>query len=181
MNIQGEVDRYDSKWTIFISAGLGLLSYIIMNIAAQYDPKKRITEMEGKFESLTFWLTLFISMLGLFFVYNASIHSSGRNIFEYIHILLGILFIFLGNYMFNMRPNYFIGVRTPWTLENEDIWKRTHQFAGKLFFISGIAIILICLLPIEKVLRNKISLGLMLVSAFIPVLYSYIIYRNTNQ
>lgn len=57
-----------------------------------------------------------------------------------VPIGVGMLFIVLGNYMPKIKPNYFIGIRTPWTLENEVVWQKTHRVGGKVFVIMGVLI-----------------------------------------
>ncbi|MDP9040747.1 MAG: SdpI family protein, partial [Bacteroidota bacterium] len=89
----------------------------------------------------------------------------------------GLLFAFIGNYMHNIKPNYFAGFRLPWTLENEENWKKTHALAGKLWFVGGIFISVICLL-----LPPKPSIAafytIMIVITLIPCVYSYRLYRK---
>ena len=67
--------------------------------------------------------------------------------------LIGLLFAFLGNYFKTIKPNYFIGIRTPWTLENEEVWKKTHLIGGKLWFVGGLLMALTFVLPNEMLER----------------------------
>jgi uncharacterized membrane protein len=91
-------------------------------------------------------------------------------------VLAGALFIVLGNYMTKMRRNFFIGIRTPWTLANEDVWFRTHRLGGKTFVIGGIALLLVPFagLPATAVAFPVIGLS----AALVPAVYSYVIYRR---
>ena len=57
-------------------------------------------------------------------------------------ILVGLLFIVIGNYLPQCKPNYFVGIKTPWTLSNEEVWRKTHRFSGKVFVVLGIIMIL---------------------------------------
>jgi len=59
-------------------------------------------------------------------------------------LLFGMLFIYLGFLLEHAEPNWFVGIRTPWTLSSESVWKKTHRLGGKLFKIAGI----ICLLGV---------------------------------
>lgn len=97
-------------------------------------------------------------------------------------IFIFVLFVFtiLGNYMRSFRPNYFVGIRTPWTLESEIVWKKTHELGGKLFFYNGIIGIILCFLLDEKVLPY-IEITLILLASIIPIIFSYIYYRKIKN
>ena len=93
-------------------------------------------------------------------------------------ILLGALFAFLGNYLGKVRRNFFIGIRTPWTLADEDVWFRTHRFSGKLFVIAGLIGMLGAALPDDR--GMPFILGVVIVAALISIVYSYAIYRQLH-
>ncbi|HTD42217.1 MAG TPA: SdpI family protein, partial [Mucilaginibacter sp.] len=91
--------------------------------------------------------------------------------------VVGLLFAFIGNIMHSIKPNYFAGVRTPWTLEDDDTWRATHRLAGKLWFTGGIALtIAVLLLPVKAGMIVFMSMIAILV--LIPVIYSYIYYKK---
>jgi uncharacterized membrane protein len=92
---------------------------------------------------------------------------------------LGLLFAFLGNIFYSLKPNYFIGIRTPWSLEDEQNWRRTHQLAGKVWFAGGLLIILLSmLLPLQAAIIAFISITLII--SIIPIVYSFQIYQRTK-
>lgn len=62
--------------------------------------------------------------------------------------LIGLLFVFLGNVMYSLKPNYFAGIRVPWTLDSDDNWKATHRVAGIVWFAGGL-LFLICALAMD--------------------------------
>jgi uncharacterized membrane protein len=94
-------------------------------------------------------------------------------------ILAGALFIVLGNYMAKMRRNFFIGIRTPWTLANEDVWFRTHRLAGPVFVLAGIALMIVPLAGLNAV---AIALpAIAFAAALVPAVYSYVIYRRIEK
>ena len=90
---------------------------------------------------------------------------------------VGLLFAVIGNYMPNLKPNYFAGLRLPWTLENEDNWRKTHRLAGKLFFSGGLILAIICLFtsPIASIII--FFAGTMIIT-IIPCVYSYKLYKR---
>ncbi len=174
-NIEGKIDRYGSKnELVLVSLLLPFLTYLIFLIVPKIDPKNKINKMGSKYGSLKFYLVLLMSIIAIFIILsakNSSLFSS-----KYLLVLLGMLFIILGNYMKTMKPNYFIGIRTPWTLENEQVWKATHKKASILWFIGGLLIVIFSL-----TLNQKLSfitfVVITLVISFYPVIYSYFKYK----
>ena len=91
-------------------------------------------------------------------------------------ILFGGLFVVMGNYMAKIKRNWFIGIRTPWTLSSEAVWQKTHQLGGKLFVLLGVAMIVVAFLP--NTISWNIFIGSLVTVALTPVVYSYILYRR---
>jgi len=115
-----------------------------------------------------------MSLLAIFILYSAQ-SESVFNI-KIVFALLGFLFIGLGNYLPTLRPNYFIGIKTPWTLESETVWKATHQLAGKLWFFGGASLtLLVLILPVEN------SFGVFMtgvaILALVPTVFSYVRFK----
>lgn len=87
---------------------------------------------------------------------------------------MGILFVVMGNLLGKVTRNFFVGIRTPWTLANEEVWYRTHRLAGKLFVAAGLIVAATSFLGL-RIWPIAISVGL---AGLIPVVYSYVIYRR---
>lgn len=178
-NIKGEIDRYgDKSELIIIPFLLPLLVYLIFLVVPKIDPKNKLNQMGGKLQSIKFLLTTLMSILALFIIYTAKNQSFTNP--NYIVIIIGVLFIVIGNYFKTIKPNYFIGIRTPWTLENETVWKKTHRLGGKMWFIGGILIVILSLV-LNKSLSFTIFMTITGVITIIPIAYSYLIYRNEVQ
>ena len=178
-NIHGEIDRYGDKIELLIVPFLlPFLVYLIFLVVPKIDPKKKLQKMGGKFQTIKFILTTFMSILALFIIYTAKNQSITNP--NYIVLFVGVLFIILGNYFQTIKPNYFIGIRTPWTLENDDNWKETHKLGGKLWFIGGILIVVLSLI-LDKSLNFTAFLIITGVIVIIPVVYSYLLYRNERN
>jgi uncharacterized membrane protein len=93
--------------------------------------------------------------------------------------LVGALFIVLGISMTDMRRNFVIGIRTPWTLANDDVWDRTHRLGGRIFVIAGA---LLMIAPFGGLKAVAIAFPLIAIgAALIPVVYSYVIYRRLER
>lgn len=130
-DVNGEIDRYGDKFELLmIPFLLPLLVYVLFSVIPIIDPKNKLTKMGNKLQSLKALMTIFMSVLALFIIYTAK-NQSMTNL-NYIILLIGVLYIILGNYLKTIKPNYFIGIRTPWTLQNETVWKKTHKLAGVL-------------------------------------------------
>ena len=131
--------------------------------------------MGGKQYQLKFIVVLLMSTLA-FIILHISVNqftSSPKLIF----IPIGGLFITLGNYFKVIQPNYFIGIKTPWTLENKEVWKLTHILAGKLWIIGGLLIVLGSL-TIDKSVFIYIFIGTLAIITLVPVIYSYIKFKE---
>ena len=96
---------------------------------------------------------------------------------KFVFIAMGLLFALLGNNMYNIKPNYFAGLRLPWTLENEENWRKTHQFAGRLWFFGGIGFAIIAVFMNNKwaTYTGAVILGILII---IPIFYSYSFYKQ---
>lgn len=178
-NIKGEIDRYGSKTELLLIAILlPLLTYILFLIIPKIDPKGKIRKMGNKYQKIKFLLTTFMSILATFIIYTA-LHQSLANP-NYIILLIGILYIILGNYFKTLKPNYFIGIKTPWTLENEIVWKKTHQLAGKMWFIAGL-IIVINSLFLKKQINFILFFSITIIITILPIFYSFLEYKNGKK
>lgn len=175
-NSSGEIDRYGEKIELLlIPILLPLLVYVIFLVIPRIDPKKKLNKMGNKLHTLKTLMTILMSILALFILYSAKNQSFDNP--NYMVLLIGVLYIILGNFFKTIKHNYFIGIRTPWTLENERVWKETHKLGGKLWFIGGIIVVLSSLM-----LDNKQNFTLFLIIttilALVPVVYSYIRFKK---
>lgn len=182
--LNGQPDRYGNKSELFLPVGIMVVVsigvYYLLNNLHRIDPKKSYTEENrGRMQRFALGLTLFMSALGCFIVQSAvdgKINMSGN----YMVVLIGLLFTFLGNYMYTIKPNYFAGFRLPWTLHDNENWRLTHKLAGVLWFAGGLLIALLAL-----VLPAKFAMGafitITLIITLIPAVYSYRLYANKKK
>jgi uncharacterized membrane protein len=101
------------------------------------------------------------------------------NITSIILVMVSLLFTFLGNLMYHIKPNYFIGIRLPWTLENENNWRHTHRLAGITWFIGGIISATLSML-IQPKTMFIIFIGITFLLVLVPGIYSFILFKRTN-
>ncbi|MCX6250075.1 MAG: SdpI family protein [Bacteroidetes bacterium] len=171
-NLAGDVDDWSGKTTLlFLPGALGIGIYLLMLLIPVLDPKKKIQQMGDKYYTFRFMLTFFFSLFATYLLYisrTGSLKSPNMLI-----ALIGVLFAILGNYFQTVRPNYFLGIRTPWTLENEQVWKKTHRLGGRLWMAGGMLIAVLSFF-ISSNLALAIILGIILsVMVFVPVVFSY--------
>jgi len=178
-NIRGEVDRYGEKTEmILIPVLLPLLVYLIFLVVPKIDPKNKLNKMGNKLHSLKFVLTTLMSGLALFLIFSAQ-HQNFTNP-NLIFVFIGLMYLVFGNYFKTIKANYFIGIRTPWTLESETVWKETHRLAGKLWLAGGLLVIISALFLDDKmnVLTFFIITGII---TLVPAVYSYFIFKKENK
>lgn len=176
-NGAGEIDRYgDKKELVAMLCMLVGITYFVLLIIPSVDPKQKLQNMGNKLNNFRMILALFISGLAVYILYNVQQKSSNPGIG---FAIIGLLFAFLGNYFKTIKPNYFIGIRTPWTLENEEVWKKTHIMGGKLWFVGGLLLTLTFLVP------NKFQvytfLGIVAVITIVPIIYSYLEFKKIKN
>ncbi|MBD3247693.1 DUF1648 domain-containing protein [Candidatus Falkowbacteria bacterium] len=178
-NFAGEPDAYSGKtFAAFFFPVLILGIYLLMTFIPMLDPKK---ERYAQFIKpyLIFRSIFVLFMTAIYFI--ASIANLGYdlNIGAWIASLVGVLFIVLGNYMGKIKNNWFVGVRTPWTLSSEEVWNKTHRFSGRVFIAAGILIALTGFAPAQ--LRLPLFIIAILSIVFGTIIYSYIIYLKEKK
>ncbi len=177
--MDGKPNGWSSKASfICIIPGMLIGIYTLFTVIPFIDPKGRITAMGKKYFMFKLFLMLFMVALS-FFMIQSAISKDGGNA-NMMFVMVGALFAFLGNYMQAVKPNYFIGIRTPWTLENEVVWRKTHALGGKLYFIAGL---LIMILPfiLTNTIFFPVFIGLAVTASVIPIIYSYIAFRQEKK
>lgn len=177
-NGSGKIDRWGKKSElILIILIISGISYLLMLILPALDPKGNLQKMGNKFMQIRYYLVIFMSALGIFIIYGSQQKESKPT---FIFVLIGLLFAVLGNYFKTVKPNYFVGIRTPWTLENEEVWKKTHQLGGKLWFVGGLLIVLSSLV-VENPWSLYIFFGITAVISIVPIVYSYTEFKKIKK
>ncbi len=95
-------------------------------------------------------------------------------------LIMPMLFLFLGNYISKLQPNYFVGVRTPWTLENEQVWIKTHRVTGRIWVGSSLAVLLLALV-FNQSFPEWVLLVYILLIAAVPLVYSFMISKKAGN
>ena len=180
--IDGKPDRYSSKqeliWIVLFLSVITLAVYFLIRYLPKIDPKKTAGYSAEIFKKISFGLIIFLSGIQ-FFVINSSATGSfalDKMFFPFI----GLFFAYLGNLLHSIKPNYFIGIRTPWTLEDPDTWRATHQLSGKLWFFGGILITITTLFLPAKI-GFVFFLTIIIIISLVPVIYSFIYFKKHKK
>jgi uncharacterized membrane protein len=177
-NVQGEADGYMSRfWALFlmpfVSTGIALLMVFIPRI----DPLKANV---AKFKAYYFGFVVMF-LLFMLYIYVLTILWNLDVRFDFSQLLipaLGILLYAVGVMTGKAKRNYFIGIRTPWTLASEEVWDRTHKLGGVLFKIASIITILTVIIPDYAI---WVMLVVILTTTFVTVIYSYVVYGKLEH
>lgn len=173
-NLAGEVDDYTAKpWGVLVMPLAAVFVFIIMKLIPVISPKGfRTDQFRGVINIFTVTLVGFMSVVALLVL----LAASGRDVHvnEVVFAGVGLLFIVLGNYMGKVRKNFFIGIRTPWTLASDEVWNRTHRLGGWIFVFIGFFMFLNAFVQFPE----GWLIGSIIVLALVPVVYSFVLYRR---
>ena len=178
-NIRLEPDRFGDKVThLPFIAGLGWGLQLLFWVLPVIDPKRRGPEYSqtvGRLQVIygIFHLILFIGLINIWL---------GNVTTPIDWIILPVLFLLgaTGNYFGKIKPNYFIGIRTPWTLESEDVWRKTHRLGGKIWVGTTVMLAVLYVFLPSKI-YFYFFLPATLLMTCIPVVYAYLLSRKGEE
>jgi uncharacterized membrane protein len=152
--------------------------YLLMTLLPLADPqKKRYMEFGRPYTILRLTLVLFMTMI--YFVASSAGIGYRIDMNLIMPFAVGSLFIVIGNFMPKFKKNWFVGIRTPWTLSDERVWTKTHRVGGRLFIIGGLLLMLTAFLPLW--LRAPALLAAVALVVLGTVGYSYFIWRKLKS
>ncbi len=176
-NIYGQVDNYSSKhWGAF---GIPILSasiYLLMVIIPRIDPRKEnYPRFQKAYKLLKLSFVLFLFFLHAVVLLNAVGYQV--SVERFVSVAVGLLIVVIGNVMGQFKHNYFVGIKVPWTLANEDVWKKTHRLAGKIWVVAGLAIV------VAGMFFNGVTAFIVLIislaiATLIPAIYAYKLHKE---
>lgn len=174
-NIMGQIDGYMPKPIgVWLMPVLCIVMYVSFRIVPRFDPKKNKYKLFAReWEIMQVGLVGFFTYIHFVILY-LTLHPA-VSMMPLMFIGFGALFLLIGNYLSKIRQNYFIGIKIPWTLADEDNWNKTHRFASWCFVAAGIATLaeayFIWYAPV--VVFGSIFLVLVL-----PIIYSFLLYKK---
>lgn len=174
-NFSGEVDGYSSKnFQVIFLPLLMLAIFLLFQFLPKLDPKKVNYEKFGlAYKVFQFVLLLFFAIL--FLVTSLVNLGWALPVGMIVTSIIGLMFIVFGFLMPKFKSNWFIGIRTPWTLSSESVWQKTHELAKYMFILAGVMFIFISYLPESMAISAFVALIILLL---IPVIYSYFLFKK---
>ena len=176
-NAAGELDGWTGRaFAVFAIPGFMAAMHLFCVLCTSLDPK--VKGQTKKVLGLVFWICPFTSVLVGTLVYAVALGAK-LNVASVIFAATGLLFVAVGNYMPKCKRNYTIGIKVMWALEDEANWNATHRFAGKVWVVGGLLIILFSFIPSELFIWFYLAMTVLM--ALLPVGYSYLYYRRHGK
>jgi uncharacterized membrane protein len=174
--VNGEPNRYSSKVEGLLAIPLVTLGVLLLlKLLPKIDPRRAPSaEFETAYNVAILAIEAFLALL--YAAILATVFGLGLNITSVVVILVGILLVAIGTLLDKFRPNWFIGIRTPWTLSSEHAWVATHRAGRPVFIAMGVVLVLAGLIQTPWALYTAISLSVLGVAGLIA--YSYVAWRQ---
>jgi len=176
-NAAGEVDGWSSR-------AFGVFGLPLILVAFQWlcglgslkmDPKAE--NLEGKVFSLVLWIIPVLSIVLNALVYCTAL-GMNMNVRIILPLLIGLLMVFIGNWLPKCKPSWTLGIKLPWTLTDEDNWNRTHRFAGPVWVVCGMVIMLCALMGGAFLWGMPVAFVVMIAA---PTVYSYLLFKRKTK
>ncbi len=182
-DIHGNVSSYGTKYVLFIIPLITLITFIVKDAVSRLDPRQENFKTHMRTYNILIYIIIAflcsIQLIILKVVYTSTLHL------EFISILISIILIVTGNWLPKLKSNYFIGIKTPWTLSSEESWYKTHRFAGKVCVLVGVISIIftvVCfLIDIASYVSLVFTVSLLLLSMLYITVYSYKEYKKSDD
>ena len=178
-NIHGEINAWYPKfpWAFMIPV-VGIVITLLATLLPKIDPKKENYDRFKKpYLIIRLMLVAFFAIIQMVII-STSMGATFVKVDTIVKFLIGILFIVLGNLMPKFKQNYFLGIKTPWTLANEVVWAKTHRHGGFVWFIAGLIMSVLAFLPGFG--SAVIYFAVILFASLEPIFYSWLLYQRQN-
>jgi uncharacterized membrane protein len=178
--IDGQPNDYSSKVTgLILFPGINIMMYFLFIIMPKIDPsRKNYGLFQDKFKIIRVLLHALLSFITMVTVFYSLGYQFNLTFVIYYGLL--VFFLVMGNYMGNVRHNYFIGVRTPWTLANETVWTKTHRLTAKVW-VAG-SLLMMAVLPFLPIEMGGTFFAIFIaVIAIVPIVYSYLEFKKLKK
>lgn len=175
-NLRGQVDGWmDKPWGALMMPLMATGVLALMWLLRRVDPRARNVD---RFRDEWFLVINFIYLLFAVMEVVTLGYAMGWpvDVDRVVPLVVGLLFLGIGNYLPRIRSNWFMGIRTPWTLDNDRVWRATHRVGGRTFVAAGLIMMLAAFLPAS--VRTAATLAAAVIGAGVPLVYSYVAYRR---
>ena len=173
-NASGQADGWSGKsFAIFGLPVIMLAGHWLCILVTAHDPKN--SGQNDKIFKIVLWILPITSLITSGAVYAIAL-GSDISIDLMVRVLIGLMFVMLGNYLPKCKQNHTIGVKITWTLQNEENWNKTHRFTGRLWVLGGIFILATMFIPMKS--YGGVFVVVLLLLSFLPMIYSYVYHRK---
>lgn len=175
-NMDGQPDGWSSRaFGAWITPVILLGMWALFRLLPAIDPRgANYAKFGGAFEAIIDSLMLFL--LGMHIVLLRAGLGYPVQIERIVPFGVGVLLIVIGNLLPRCRPNWFVGIRTPWTLSSDRVWEKTHRFGGRLFVAAGFLIVIASLLWVQWV--HLVLITVVLLATAAVLIYSYLEWKR---
>jgi uncharacterized membrane protein len=178
-NLAGQPDRFGTNFEgLLLTPLIALGVYVLLLVLPRIDPRGSAYGAFARgyamvrLATLCLLAAIYAMIVRVALGYNVDIGLL-------VPLGVGILFCIIGNFMPKFRQNWFVGVRTPWTLASSASWNKTNRMAGRLFIVTGIALFLLAF--VQSAWTLWLVLGMVAVMVLWLPMYSYLIWRNDPE
>ena len=173
-NVSGEVDQYGNKSVLIIAPIIILLLQWVGVVDAHFKNKK--SPLKQPYVKVISWVCASVSFAISIMMYNAAIGKL-MTVHRTLPIIIGVLFVIMGNLMPKFQKNKFVGLRVKWTLADSDIWFKTHRLCSRIAVVTGFTTMILGAFE-NAAITFPIMCGLVIITVLIPTVYSYVLYKR---
>jgi uncharacterized membrane protein len=178
--LDGQPDGYGPKWVgLLLTPALGLVMGGVFLVIPRLDPRR-----DHLAASTRAWVAITSSLMLLLVVVHgaivATVLGATFDVGRVLGVGIGVLFAVIGNFLGKTRSNWFMGIRTPWTMSSERSWTKTHRLGGRLFLLVGLVSIVLGLFTSAQVVFIALLPGIG-IAALVPIVYSYFVWRDDPE
>jgi immunity protein, SdpI family len=178
-NLRGEPDGFSPRfWAVAFMPLLILGTTALFNVLPKLDPRR--ANYDRFIDS--YWL-IANAVIALLLVAHALVVGSGLGyevqVDRLLPVGLGLFLAFLGNYLTRVEPNWFVGIRTPWTLSSDTVWRKTHRTGGWMLVVGGLVVTLGAFLPRERFF--PLMIATIVIATAVPVVQSYVLWKREKR
>lgn len=178
-NFAGEPDAWMSKTkAVWFYPGMAIGILLLFSVISKMDPRRdKYRLFQKTWEILQTVILSFFAYLYFVTLY-VTIYAPEVNMGQFVVGGIGLMFLLIGNYLGKIKQNYFIGIKTPWALHDEENWDKTQRMGGWCFFISGITLLLAGVFNIFMV---QVMIASIVLAAIFPFIYSYYLFARKKR
>lgn len=177
--LNGQIDRYDAPATLWLMCAIGPLLSLGMQFLPRLDPKRENYEKFQPYYDFFGPLVPLLLLLCIAVTLSESLWPGRINVARAIGLMVGVLFLIIGNMMGKVKTNWFMGFRTPWALSDPDVWNKTQRLGGWTFFLSGLSALALSLLAPEEIFF-VVFFAILIVGLVLTYVMSWKWFREKN-